>query len=962
MSTRRNFPPNGTAGFARLAVRGYNRWPRPPPSMIATIFAMYLPLKKCILHGACGQGRLRGSPVSPFMEIESMGQFIAAQRDYLSFISLCAYFLAAVECVVLNREERGRRWLSFMGFFLFQSLAVFWILVSIVASTGEWGAFITSFLLSLSFGSLFTLHTGPANRQRALAIAALSTGLVVCAGTGLVFGAAPCSSVSRLLLGIPGTALAVRFLLSDPSIRGRQRPWLVAHAWTFALFGLLMLVGLIAEALLHGGYETAALVPRVFVSLVLAVTLSMHEWRSFARLNRGYGRPLTRLVIYGSFLALPVLLVLGGIVTSRLGQNAMEALRTRYRTETNGILSAVSAQTGEVDRVLSIVTGSPVLAKFLKDRDDVSRAQTQDLLNRVAQAFQAACYLLNRGGSVVAFSRGAPDSFIVPLHAADPWFREAVEGGAGRSFSLDLPTYARGYHTAGPVWDQTEGITGVGVVVKEIESVFPSGGTDQNAFLVNEDGLIFYAIPHELTYRLLWPLAAPPAQGRTTPAQFGLFQARPVLDAKPVDGGFVSWAGSTFVSSRAFLSVPGWSIVHLGPVTQILQFRFEGLLATLMVMLVVAVFSAVGQMSLLDEARVERSESLYRTLIEGTPDWISIVRTDGAFTFTNRAGRESLGLGGSGSSDRSIERVLGPDHVASLARNVQFALQGGVLLFEAVLPSASGDAKVWHLTLVPLQTAGQEPSAILIGNDVTEMRGAEARLVRAERMAALGTLAAGVAHQFNNINAVAMGYLQVLQAEPGLSDKARKYLGSIRHALERSVLITSRLLPLSTPQVEHEPVCPVEDAVRSALSLVQADLDRERVTLGLKLEPGVAASITAEQLSFIVEALLVNAWHATLGQEVRHIQVSTGTMEKEVFIRVEDTGIGIAREKLSSLFTPFFTEKGEHAAPRSAQAGVRGVGLSLAVVNSMVGARAGRVEIQSEPGSGSCFTVWLPGG
>jgi signal transduction histidine kinase len=176
------------------------------------------------------------------------------------------------------------------------------------------------------------------------------------------------------------------------------------------------------------------------------------------------------------------------------------------------------------------------------------------------------------------------------------------------------------------------------------------------------------------------------------------------------------------------------------------------------------------------------------------------------------------------------------------------------------------------------------------------------------------------------------------------------------------VLITARLLPLSTPQIEQAPAFLLEDAVRSVLSMVQPDLDREGVTLDLSLEPGVAASITGEQLSFIVEALLVNAWHATLGQKVRRIQVGTGSKDGKAFLRVEDTGIGIAKEKLSSLFTPFFTEKGEHAMPQSPQAQVRGVGLSLAVAHSMVSARGGRIEIQSEHGGGSRFTVWLPRG
>jgi C4-dicarboxylate-specific signal transduction histidine kinase len=154
----------------------------------------------------------------------------------------------------------------------------------------------------------------------------------------------------------------------------------------------------------------------------------------------------------------------------------------------------------------------------------------------------------------------------------------------------------------------------------------------------------------------------------------------------------------------------------------------------------------------------------------------------------------------------------------------------------------------------------------------------------------------------------------------------------------------------------------LEVAVRAILPSVQPDLDREKVTLELSFVDGLAVSINTAQLGFVIEALLVNAWQAVLEQPVRRIQVTTGSANGDVFLRVEDTGIGIAPEKLSSIFTPFFTEKGEHAAPQSPQAHVRGVGLSLAVAHSIVAAREGRIEIESTPGTGARFTVWLPRG
>jgi two-component system, NtrC family, sensor kinase len=253
-------------------------------------------------------------------------------------------------------------------------------------------------------------------------------------------------------------------------------------------------------------------------------------------------------------------------------------------------------------------------------------------------------------------------------------------------------------------------------------------------------------------------------------------------------------------------------------------------------------------------------------------------------------------------------------------------------------------------------------TAILMGTDVTEMRRAEARLLRAERLAALGTLAAGVAHQFNNINAVALAHVQVLEIDRGLSAVARKSLGSVRTALERAADITSHLLPLSVSPDAGEAQVLLGDAVRSAIPSFREDLDKEGVTLDVELEDTIPVTMNREQLDFVVNALLANAWQAVIDRPLRRVVVRTGSGGGGSFLRVQDTGIGVAPDKQSSLFTPFYTEKGEHAPPGSPQARVRGVGLSLAVSHSIAAGKGGRIEAASTPGSGSTFTVWLPVG
>jgi PAS domain S-box-containing protein len=885
-------------------------------------------------------------------------QFIATQRDLITFIPLFAFITAAVECVVLSREEsRQRRWLSFFGFFLIQGLAFLWTLLSAVVPPLAGWAMLALLLNALSFGALFSFASPPDAGRRRKHLTVVVSLLLIAASMGARawWGAAWGDALCLLLVIVPGTAFAVSFLLGDPAVRAPGRPWLVTYAVTLGCFALVMTAGVVSDLLFHSRGKDAVLVAQAAVSLGLAVSLSMHEWRTFARENRGYGRLMTRIVVYAAILSLPILLFLGGFLTVALGSPAIAELGRENADDIEILRAAIEAQTGEIDRDVTILSGSPRIAPFVGGESVARRSQVEELLNRYSHALKSDCYILNTRGETVASSSGAPASFTRISHAGMRWFRTGLGGANGRDFGVDLATYVRNYYSSAPVWDLEKGIIGVAVVVKDVESIFHAVNRADDAFLIDEDGIILFTTRNELLYHVLWPLPPVATGAAFSLRDLGFISFAPVFPAKPAGGDSGPWRGSFSLVTRSFLSVPGWSVVYLGSEAGVLLYRLAGLLATLVLALVIAMFSAAGQLSLLGEARTRRSESLYRALVEGTPDWISIVDPAGTFLFTNKAGRESLGIAAG-----QIETLLGERNMAHLVGMIEVALRGSVVSFEIPLPSADGEVKAWRLTLVPLQREGLPDAAILIGNDVSEARRAEARLVRVERMAALGTLAAGVAHQFNNINAVALGYLQVLESEKSMSASARGYLRSVEEALQRSVEITTRLLPLSIPSggvaVSTDP-CAVVRAI--AISLEQ-DLGRDKVSIDLALEEVPPVAVNGEQLAFVVHALLVNAWHAVLDQPLRRVSVRVASQDGQVMLRVTDTGIGIAAESKSSLFTPFFSEKGEHAPHDSPQARVKGVGLSLAVAHSIVTGNEGRIEVESAPGAGSTFTVLLP--
>lgn len=265
-----------------------------------------------------------------------------------------------------------------------------------------------------------------------------------------------------------------------------------------------------------------------------------------------------------------------------------------------------------------------------------------------------------------------------------------------------------------------------------------------------------------------------------------------------------------------------------------------------------------------------------------------------------------------------------------------------------------------QVTSIPFVDENGEWLVAEVNVDVTERKMAEEKLVRAERMAALGTLTSGIAHQFNNIHAIALGYLNALEKEPDLSASAKECVVAMRGAIERAVAITYRLLLLSSPAAAEPVPIMAGDLVRAALPSLLPDVQKGDVKLLVDLKDTRPVRVEGMFLEFIVCALVVNGLHALLERPIRELRVETGDEGTGTRIRVIDTGIGISPGKQSCLFTPFFSEKGENAPPGSPLAKVKGVGLSLAVAHSIVTSRGGKIEASSKEGVGSAFTVWLP--
>jgi two-component system, NtrC family, sensor kinase len=226
---------------------------------------------------------------------------------------------------------------------------------------------------------------------------------------------------------------------------------------------------------------------------------------------------------------------------------------------------------------------------------------------------------------------------------------------------------------------------------------------------------------------------------------------------------------------------------------------------------------------------------------------------------------------------------------------------------------------------------------------------AQAELVAAERLATVGRLAAGVAHEVGNPLSGILGYLSLLSGQQDLPGQSLEYVERIEAEVHRINGIVRGLLDLGRPP--RPTLTPVEVAplAETAMRLVTAGPDFQGLELKVAVPPGLVVLADAGSLSQVLINLLLNAAQAMDGRGALRLQALPD--EAGVRIDVVDSGPGIAPDVRPRLFEPFFTTK----------PGGKGTGLGLAVSQSLVRSMGGTLEAKDAPGGGSCFSVRLPG-
>lgn len=267
-----------------------------------------------------------------------------------------------------------------------------------------------------------------------------------------------------------------------------------------------------------------------------------------------------------------------------------------------------------------------------------------------------------------------------------------------------------------------------------------------------------------------------------------------------------------------------------------------------------------------------------------------------------------------------------------------------------------GEGRNLSLYAMPLTPTDLGGCAALVVRDETLQKEREALVNQSARLAAIGEMAAGVAHELNSPLTAVIGNANLLIRRAPEGDRALPLLTDIKSAGQRAKKIIENLLTFSRRDSFRFAPVSLNEVAQNALALVRFQLEKEEVEVVCDLNPGLPQVLgNLQQLEQVVVNLLLNARDAVRGGAERRLRLSSdycalGGERFGVAVSVADSGPGIEPEKLTRIFHPFFTTK----------EGEKGTGLGLSVSLGIAKAHGGSLTVESKPGLGASFSLVLP--
>jgi two-component system, NtrC family, sensor kinase len=355
---------------------------------------------------------------------------------------------------------------------------------------------------------------------------------------------------------------------------------------------------------------------------------------------------------------------------------------------------------------------------------------------------------------------------------------------------------------------------------------------------------------------------------------------------------------------------------------------------------------------------LSKSEKLYKSLVESAEDAIINVDGKGVIISINRYGAKVLGYTKQGILGKTIIEIFPGDPGKKINRLVQKVFEDKKGHRATLELTMGGRDYFFHFNLTPIREDDQVLSVLIIGHDITSQKKMEDQLYHTEKLASLGQLAAGVAHEINNPLAIILGFSDILSERMAPDSEEFKLIKTIERQGFNCKKIVENLMTFARAPEKAQYDTDINGCVETLLEVVKGPTLTKKVKIHLDLEEGLPrVRGDADQLQQVFLNLINNAVLAMPQGGDLTITTRLAADRERVQIAFADTGVGIKKDNLAKIYDPFFTTRkvGE------------GTGLGLSVSYAIIQKFGGTIHCESkmkeeagDQGSGTTFTISLP--
>lgn len=355
------------------------------------------------------------------------------------------------------------------------------------------------------------------------------------------------------------------------------------------------------------------------------------------------------------------------------------------------------------------------------------------------------------------------------------------------------------------------------------------------------------------------------------------------------------------------------------------------------------------------QKKLRAEQKFIRPLMESLPIIIAVADRQGRFTFVSERVTAVLGLAQQDLLGKHVGKRTHPDDQLQLARILQSVLSGHKRYaeFEHRLRHTDGSWLTLLTSFGPLfDDEGNIDGAVVTSRDITDSKQMEQQLARAEKLAAMGQMLAGAAHELNNPLTAILGIADLLRERAG-DDTLRRHADIVLQQARRAAGIVRDLLALSRPPLEKRTPLNMAGLLQQVVDLEREALGRKNIRVNFSAPPELPpVEGDAKLLTQVFQNIVANAEQSVSGAGRDHglLDISLAYQDGSLCVTFADDGPGIPPENLGKLFDPFFTTK--------RPGGGSGLGLTICMV--IVKDHGGKIQVEPTPGGGATFRVLLP--